>query len=324
VLRVGVIGAGGVAGRHAEAYAENADAAIVAVADPDASAREALALRHGASAFPSYEDLLADGSVDAVSVCVPHDLHLPVGLAAAAAGVHTLMEKPLALDLAEADAMIDAASAAGIVLMTGFVHRFRAEVLEARRLLVEGAIGTPATALDRFAAPGGDHPPAWVWDRARAGGGVLMYGGIHAVDRLRWLLAAEVESVYARAHRYGGCGDVEDGLLALLTFANGVTACLFENSPPYGGPGGWATEIFGSDGAVRIQTGEWVESTRAGETLTVGAEDERHFHRQIDEFVAAVRERRPPSVTGQDGRAALAVALAIYEAAASGREVRVR
>lgn len=322
-LRIGLVGAGQVALKHARAYAQNRDAALVAVADVDAGRAAALAERYGAAAFGSFDELLGSDQVDAVSVCVPHDVHLPVALAAADAGVHVLMEKPIANTLEEADRMIAAAAEAGVTLMIGFVHRFRTEVLEAKRLLDEGFVGMPATALDRFCSLGGPHPPSWVWSRRHAGGGVLMYGGIHAVDRLLWLLNTRATRVFARQHFSCGYGDVEDGLVALLELASGATAALFENSPPYGRPGGWATEIFGDRGAIRIQAGEIVELTSASRSLTIRSRDERHFEREIDEFVSAVLERREPCVPAAAGRDALAVTLALYASTAAGSPVEV-
>jgi predicted dehydrogenase len=268
--------------------------------------------------------MLASEEVDAVCVCVPHDLHLEVARAAVGAGAHLLMEKPITTTLEDADVMIRAVEEAGLTMMIGFVHRFRNEVFEAKRLVHEGAIGTPATALDKFCSSGGPHPPAWVWEGARSGGGVLMYGGIHGVDRILWLLETSVETVYARSHAYTGwSGDVEDGLVAVLSLANGVTATLFENSPPYGRPGGWETELFGSEGAVRIRTGEWCELTSLSRSLTVQTRDERHFHREVAEFVAAIREGREPSVPAAAGRTTLEVVTAIYESARLGAPVEV-
>lgn len=321
MLKIGVIGAGQVAARHAAAYAANPDAAVTAVADTDAARADGLARQHGALTFGSYGELLASGEVDAVSVCVPHDLHPPVTQAAAELGIHLLMEKPIANTLAEADAMIAAADRANVTMMIGFVHRFRTEVLEAKRLLDEGALGPPATAIDKFCSLGGPHPPAWVWRKAQAGGGVLMYGGIHAVDRLLWFLGSDVVRVYARAHNYTGYGDVEDGLVAMLEFANGTTAALFENSPPYGRPGGWSTEVFGPHGAVRVLTGDSVELTATRGSFALRSLDELHFEREIDEFVAAVLDGREPSVPPAAGRAALEVALAAYQSASTGAPV---
>ncbi len=322
-MRVGIVGAGQVAVRHAAAYDAHPDAAVVAVAEPLRERGEALAAAHGARWFASLDDLLAASGVDAISICVPHHLHRDAVQQACDARVHVLLEKPIANTLDDADAILERAGAAGIVLMLGFVHRFRSEVLHAKRALASGAIGEPFSLLDRFCSLGGPHPPAWVWDRASAGGGVLMYGGIHAVDRLRWLLEREVLAVTARAHEAYGFGDVEDGLVALLDLEGGATATLFEHSPPFGRPGGWATEVFGTEGAVRIQTGEWVEVTTAAGTERVDAGDELHFEREIAEFVSAVSEGREPSVPGEAGRASLAVALAAYASAASGQTKEV-
>jgi UDP-N-acetyl-2-amino-2-deoxyglucuronate dehydrogenase len=148
-----------------------------------------------------------------------------------------------------------------------------------------------------------------------------MYGGIHAIDRLLWLLEDDVVAVVAREHRYGGLGDVEDGLVALLELRGGATAVLFENSPPYGRPGGWATKIFGSEGAIRVQTGEWLELTSRTKTFTLASQDDLHFNRQIAEFVAAIVERREPWVPAAAGLRSLKVALAVYESARLGARV---
>jgi predicted dehydrogenase len=109
----------------------------------------------------------------------------------------------------------------------------------------------------------------------------------------------------------------------MLEFANGTTGVLFENSPPYGRPGGWSTEIFGPDGAVRVLTGEAVELTSSQRSFALRSADELHFEREIDEFVSAVLERREPSVPAAAGRAALDVALAIYESARRAEPVNL-
>ena len=268
--------------------------------------------------------MLENEHLDAISVCVPHHLHLPVARAAASAGVHILMEKPIANTIDEATEMLSLTEAAGVRMMICFVHRFRNEVQAARQLIATGEIGPPASALDKFCSLGGPHPPGWVWSKAHAGGGVLMYGGIHAVDRLLWLLEAEVISVTAATHHYTEFStEVEDGMTAILTMTNGMTATLFENSPPYGRPGGWETEIFGPEGAVRIRTGQECELTARTRELTVTTKDNRQFHRMIAEFIAAIREGRESSVPGSVGLKTLAVARAIYESAESAKTIRL-
>jgi predicted dehydrogenase len=208
--------------------------------------------------------------------------------------------------------------------MMGYVHRFRPEVEAAHRLIAEGRLGRPATVLDRFMSGGMHDTPAWVWDRSMAGGGVLMYGGVHSIDRLRWLLGDEVTKVFAKTAAYSNPAEVEDGVCALLTFASGTSALLYENAPGYGRLGGWVTEVFGTEGALVITTGTSLEYRgKTGSDRWSYQEDDR-FARQAAEFVAAIRQHRPPSVTGDDGLRGLEVALAIYRSAANGRPEPVR
>ena len=122
------------------------------------------------------------------------------------AGCHILMEKPLAHTLEDARTIVTACRRRGRRLATSFVHRFRDEWQQAQRLIAEGRIGNPALAIDVFSTPNHTHAAEWVWHKDTCGGGVLMYTGIHAVDRLRWLLDSEVEEVTARAIRYARPG----------------------------------------------------------------------------------------------------------------------
>jgi predicted dehydrogenase len=321
-IRVGIIGAGIAGERHAVAFAARPDAAVAAVADTDPSRGRALAARFGAAYYADYREALAHG-IDAAIVCLPHALHAECATDAARAKVHLLLEKPIANTLDDARRIIDAADAADIRLMIGYVHRFRDEVATAHELILEGRLGRPATALDRFISGGMQDTPAWVWDRDAAGGGVVMYGGVHAIDRLRWLLGDEVVEVYARASTYSNPTDVEDGMAAILTFASGATAVLYENAPGYGRLGTWTTEVFGSEGAVIVTTGAGVEYRDAQGSRRWTFGEHRHFERQAEEFVTAIREHRPPSVDGTDGLRGLEIALALYRSAALGRPVPV-
>jgi predicted dehydrogenase len=321
-IKVGIIGAGIAGQRHAEAIARHPHATIAAVADIDDEVGRRFSRQFGAQHYRDYRDML-DAGVDAVVICVPHVLHLPCATAAAAARAHILMEKPIANTLEEAHAILEAVERAGITFMMGYVHRFRPEVSEARQLVLDGQIGRVATALDRFVSGSMADTPAWVWDKKQAGGGVLMYGGVHPIDRLRWLLGMEIVEVFARTTTYGNPTDVEDGVVGLLTFASGATAALYENAPGYGRLGEWTTEVFGTAGALRITTGAALEYRGATRQERWTYQDDRRFDRQAGEFIAAITERRPPSVTGVDGLRGLEVVLAIYRSAASGRPERV-
>ena len=322
-VRIGIVGAGIAGERHAVAFARHPRATVAAVAELDSQRGRRLAERFGAAYFADYRDMLGSG-LDAAIICLPHAFHLACATAAAEAKVHMLLEKPIANTLDDARAILEAAERAGVRLMMGYVHRFRPEVQAARDLIVSGRLGRPATALDRFISGGMQDTPRWVWDRSQAGGGVVMYGGVHAIDRLRWLMGDEIAEVYARSDTYSNPTEVEDGLCAVLTFASGAAGVLYENAPGYGRLGPWTTEVFGSDGALIVTTGASLEYRgRDGEQRWTYGEDKR-FERQADEFLAAIIEGRPPSVSGGDGLRGLEVAMALYQSAETGRPVRVR
>jgi len=323
-LTVAIVGAGQVGQQHTRAFAQlSPDVHIIGIADIDEQRAAELAAICGARAFTDYQALL-DLAPDIAVICLPHHLHREAGLTAAAAGSHILMEKPLAHTVEDAYAILDGCRQHGVLLSVGFVHRYRTEFQQAYQLITSGQIGTPAIAIDNFCSQGGVHVPGWVWRKQHAGGGVLMYGGIHSIDRLRWLLDSEVQEVFARAVTYSQDVDVEDGLLATLIFANGCLATLAENSPCYlVTPRVWDTEIYGSQGRVRVRTREYLEFSSDSHAYRLNVTRDDNFAAQAREFVAAVWERREPWITGKDGLRALEVAMAIYRSAELGQPVPV-
>jgi myo-inositol 2-dehydrogenase/D-chiro-inositol 1-dehydrogenase len=231
-----------------------------------------------------------------------------------------LLEKPMALTLADADAIVAGARDANVPVMIGFVHRFRASAAAARRAIDEGAIGAPVFAVEHLISGGGP-TPAWIWRRETAGGGVLLYNGVHGLDRLRWLLGREVTEVYARAATASHEADVEDILVATLTFEGGIAVSLVQHIAPYPLPAGWRSEVYGTRGALLLTPDDALIRSDFARTTVLRAERDDRFLGEITEFVSAVREGRSPAVTAADGRAALAIALALYESAATGRPV---
>ena len=333
-LRVGIVGAGFIGADHAAAYARRPDVRLVGIADVDAGKAQTLAERHVARAFASLAELLDSEHPDAVSVCTPTALHRVALERAAADRVHVLLEKPMATTVADCDAIEATARRAGITLMLGFTHRFHAELLEAKRLIEAGAIGRPMLAQDVFTF--GEHGPwpGWYYDRAMSGGGELMHDAVHLVDRLAWLIGNPIVEVYGRTTTYArGIEGVEDGGVAVLMFANGAIGSLFVNESTYPlrsdaqsvpMPGRCELEIHGEQGTIRYRTWHELVVDIAGQpSRTVPREDGGEMDREIGEFVAAIRERRSPSVGAAEGRRGIAVIGAIYESERLGRPVRV-
>ncbi len=333
-LRAAVIGAGFIGTDHAAAYAADPDVELVAVVDPDLDRATAAAAGHGARPYSTVAEMIGDAAPDVVSVCVPTALHLPVVREVAAAGLHVLLEKPMAASVADCDSIDATCRAAGVTLMLGFTHRFHRELIEARELIASGAIGRPTIVQDVFAF--GEHRPwpAWYYDRELSGGGELMHDAVHLVDRLAWLIDSPIVEVYGRTTTAArGVTGVEDGGVAVLTFANGTIGSLFVYQATYPlrsdaasvpMPGRLELEIHGERGSIRYRTWHELIVDLAGapsRTVTDGARDE--MTREIAEFVAAVREKRAPSVGAADGRRGIAVVQAIYASERVGHPVRV-
>lgn len=327
MLGIGIIGAGTIARVHAQAYAKLAGCRVMAVAEVDEARGRAFAEALQAVWYPDWGGVLDRQDVQAVSVCLPHSLHAPAVLDAAAAGKHVLCEKPIATTLEDADRMIEACARAGVVLMVGHTHRFRAEHIKARELLEAGAIGCILQVRDVILA-GRDvlRPLGWRGTLALSGGGVFMDNGVHAADRLRWWLGDEVAWVVARTGRATGLVEGEDHGVAFLAFRHGVVATMEQALAVPKAAGACYAEFTGSEGVLRVDTWQRLRITTRGrpwEEVPLPPDAPDGFDAEIAEFVAAIREERAPAVTGEDGRAALEIIQAIYRSARADAPVRL-
>ncbi len=318
---------------HAEAYIGNLRAApgveFIGFADEDAERGQQFAQQFNARLFPSYQALLAE-KPDGVLVCSENARHRPLVEMAAQASVHVLSEKPLATNLADAQAMIDACHQAGVILMTAFPMRFSAPLLEVKAALDEGKLGK-LYALNTTNQ--GQMPIAhrkWFVDKELAGGGALMDHTVHLTDIMRWFLKSEVTEVYAQTNRilHANTVDVETGGLLMLTFADGTFASIDSSwSKPLNYPtwGGLTMELISQRGLSIVdafsQNLTLYQQTPNSHTWAYWGSDANQT--MIEEFVNAIRQQRPPAVSGKDGYKALEVALAAYQSAQTGQPVKL-
>jgi predicted dehydrogenase len=261
-LRVGVVGAGLWARRaHLPALARTPGVAVTAISDPDRARAEALARDFGVDrAFADHEQLLASG-VDAIAIVAPDDAHHAVAAAALAARLPVLCEKPLARTVAEAAALARQAEAAGVVTKMGFGFRYSPALRRLAEMVAEGRIGRPHT-LTLVSQNGQFRDPAaplhWKMERARAGGGVFVEYGVHALDLARWL-GGEVVEVCANARtvvgeRVDATGarrrvDTDDVCSWLASLAGGAEAVFHASWASLPAPGA-DLAIFGDAGAL--------------------------------------------------------------------------
>lgn len=347
----GLAGTGMIARYHADAIAQTPGVRLMAVCrstpaagNADHAARMAeAAARFGVPCEASYEALLARGDVAVVCICTPSGLHAGQAIAAAHAGKHALVEKPMALTLADAGAMIAAFHAEdrrlGVALQRRTDPTFRAvrSAIDAGALgkLILGAITIPYYRGQHY-YDSADWRGTWALD----GGGALMNQGIHLLDVLVWYMGGVAEvraSMATLAHQI----EVEDSLAATLRFASGALGSVVATTAA--APGfPHRVEIYGNRGGVQIE-GESIarwevdapppaeiattlaarRPTVAGAGVSPGGIAITGHVRLIEDMVSAIRERRSPLVSGEDGRRSLAVVQAIYEAARAGSAVRL-
>ena len=333
----GIVGTGIIAAIHADAIAllpniGRAGARLVAVTDVDAGAAAAFAAARGCAAEPDLGALLARRDVEVVCVCVPSGLHAAIGVQAAKAGKHLVVEKPIDVSLDAADRLIDAARAAGIALTVISQHRFDPGLVELKRLLDDGTLGRLVlgeASTKWYRAQAYYDSAAWRGTYAMDGGS-LMNQGVHYVDLLRWCLGppAEVTAVCStQAHQI----EVEDTALAIVRFASGAVATILSSTAAFPGfP--QRLEITGTQGTVTVEDGRIAgralaadAPSEAGRSAAAdpAAVDVTSHAAQLADLLDAVDTGREPAVSGQDGRDALAIVLAVYESSRTGRPVRL-
>ena len=326
----GLIGASTIAAEHMiGAIRAQAGHAVVALASGNAQRARTYADQQGIpAAYGSVESLLADPAVHAVYVSSTNDLHRSQVLAAAAAGKHVLCEKPLALNVEDALLMVAACRKAGVVMATNHHLRNAATHRKIRDLVRGGAIGKPLFARVFHAVHLPPHLQGWRLHQPQAGGGVILDITVHDVDTLRFILDAEpVEAVGLAQSAALARQGLEDGVMAVLRFDNGVLAQLHDAfTVKHAGTG---IEIHGELGTVvgrHVMTqqpvGDVVLRTAAGEQ-TVPVEHTDLYRRGVAAFCAAMRGDGCPAASAEDGVRSLAAAVAVAEACRTGRAVRI-
>jgi predicted dehydrogenase len=340
-VSVGLIGSQFISSIHAEALQHCAQARLAAVASPTPGNAAALARRFGIpQVFTDYRELLARPEIQMVVVGVPNYLHCEVVLAAAAAGKHIVIEKPLCLNLAEADRMISACREHGVKLMYAEELCFAPKYVRLKQLLDSGALGRP-TLIKQSEKHDGPHA-AHFWDVTRSGGGVTMDMGCHAIEFFRWMLGRPpIKSVYAQMNTsvHGAKTRGDDNAILILEFANGVVCVAEESWTKLGGMDDRA-EVHGTAGVAYADLlhGNAIETysaggyeyavekagTTKGWSYTIYEEAWNYgFHQEMAHFVDCVQNDKPPLVTGEDARIVLEVIFAAYESARIGRKVEL-
>lgn len=322
-FRLGIVGAGEVAKIHTDALSGRVDARIVAAYDPETDRARALAARTGAHANVSYRQMLYEEALDGVIVCTPPDSHAAVAIEALQAGVHVLCEKPLTIDLASAKGMYDVSARTGRILMLASKFRYVPDVMELRKLIRSGELGSISHAEIVFSGVV-EMRGRWNADRTRSGGGVLIDNGSHGVDLARYLFG-ELESVKAAVYASRQRLPVEDSACMVLHSRSGVRVAVdvtwsFVRDLPY------YVRVDGTAGKAWAgwQQSEFVSAARGREVLLgTGYDKMAAFSALQQDFIEACRGARP-RISAGDALAATAAVDAAYRSLETSSTEHVR
>ncbi len=337
MLGIGVIGAGFMG----ETYARTVDtlvdrAKLVAIAG--GSRAPDLAAKYGVDCADSVEALLAREDVDAVCIATPHALHGPQGLAAAQAGKHLLIDKPMACSTAECDAIISACASRGLRCEITYTQRERVCNVETKRLIDSGEYGRVLHMHNVQVVPDGMNvsPP---WQRKPENVGILMGHGIHNIDQVRWFTGCEVERVFAKVRHFAPDFEVDTTSDLILTLDDGTVCtifCSFETPKPGFPHMGGATKVVCENGLI---DSDWYGEMRvcpAGGEWEVRARQEpidwagkgfldpvrlKTYAQIIQRLIDGVLAGDVSGDSAWDGRQAVAIAEAAYESSRTGAEV---
>ncbi len=324
-LNVCIIGCGMMGREHAKCWAARADAKILSVFDPIPESRHHLAAEYHATAYDSYEKAIGHAGVQVVSVCTPTCFRRPITCFAAAQGRHVLTEKPLAANLADADAMLAAAQEHKILLSTAFQYRGFSQNQRLRELFAQGLLGAPVYA--RYVDIR-EVRPKTAMHRESMNRGPVLDLGVHYVDMMHFLTGAEPTRVFATGSIFGrgrkrlaGINDLAiDTAEVLVNYSGGhvlsvqVGWGMIENSKDF-----HEEMLLTPNGTVRLRDGQCqVALTGLTERIPLGA-----FSSQcrIDDMAEAVQGRRKLEVTGADGRRGVRVAMAAFDSIRTGAAV---
>lgn len=336
-IKVAVIGCGSISKhRHIPEYAANPHVKLVAFCDPVIERAEQFAQLHGGKAYSDYEEMLNKEKPDAVSVCTPNFVHAPAAIAAANAGAHVLVEKPMAASEAECEAMIEAARRTDVLLMVGHNQRYMPPHVKAKEILKSGVLGKVLTFRTSFGHPGpeswsADGRESWFFRKREAIMGAMGDLGVHKSDLIRWLLEDEVAEVAAMIGTLDKADtDIDDNATCVLRMRSGAIGTLVASWTYYRGEDN-STVLWCEHGVIKIGTDpedQVIVELRNGsvEKYKVGAiatNEEQTSSGVIDAFVESIVTKSASPVSGEEGMRSLKVILAAFESQESGKIVRL-
>ena len=321
-MRVGIIGCGSISRqRHAYEYSHNKNVEIAALYDHFPERAESLSELYGGKVYRTLDEILADKSIDAVSVCVANAFHADTTIKALESGKHVLCEKPMGITLEECEKMIETAHRCGRRLMIGQNQRLTPAHRKARELISSGSMGKVLTFQSAFCHSGPEtwcvdkNKNTWFFRKSVAVLGSVADLGVHKIDLIKYLVGDEIEKVYSRmsildkTFEDGSPIEVDDNSVEILTFRNGVTGTVTTSWTCYGIEIN-QTNIFCQNGVIRLYSDpeysliinyrDGREEKLALDRIQQNGDRQMASSGVIDEFIGAIIEDRPSILDATD------------------------
>jgi predicted dehydrogenase len=323
-VRVGCLGMGWWSDVLADAITRSNTISIVSCYTRSEQKRQAFAAKYGCQAAPGYEAMLEDDSIEAVINTTPNDVHLETTRAAAAAGKHVFLDKPIANTIADARGLTEACRSAGVILALGYQRRRESQVRWIRQQIDAGEFGKLVNAEANISRDrlGKVDLTSWRYTAAGMPGGVMLQIGIHYTDVLTYLMGP-ITAVSGRLAQLVLPGDNPDVASMVLEHESGALSTLnasYASASEY-----YLLNIYGKEASAYYDLHQGLRFLKRGSTKSVPVEysDQDAIVSELDEFAAAVRGTGRPEMGGEGGTASLAVLLAGVTSAREGRRVEI-
>lgn len=343
MFRIGIVGCGKIAQvRHIPEYDDNKNVQLAGFYDLNLSRAAELAKKYGGKAYTSYQELLANPDIDAVSVCTANHAHAEITVAALKAGKHVLCEKPMATSLKECEAMVQAARETGRFLMLGHNQRLAKAHVKAKELIESGLIGDIVSFRTTFGHGGPETwsiepgQNVWFFDKNKAAMGAMADLGIHKTDLIHFLTGQTVVETTARVvtldkrDANGALIGVDDNAFCIYRLSGGAVGTMTASWTFYGAEDN-STVLYGTRGIMRIYDDPAYAikvTTRSGENILfeldkIQTNDNQTKSGIIDLFIDCLLNNREPEISGVEALKTMRVIFASIESSQTGRTVLV-
>ena len=325
MIRVGIIGAGAFAQKHAKAILQNSCIKLVAASRRNKVELEKFISEYNIKGYSDYRELLNNKTINAVLIATPHHLHHQITEEAAEAGKHILLEKPMAHNVETCEQILQSVEKYNSRLMIAHIIRFMPAFMKAKKMLVEGIIGELVYAQAHIARKWNTpNRRSWHLDKNQ-GGGMLTTVGIHYIDLLTWIIDDKVKSVKASVSNSFLGKETDDAALLFLTYKNGKNALLTSSGFNNGGPL-FEVVITGTKGIIKadIYKGVWLGQNDAWQLVEEPAQEdpeEKALALEWQDFVDKIKSNEPPSITGEYGLHIMEIIEAAHKSSQLGEEV---